>query len=256
MQGVGLQKTKRRGEMNIFQQIENGLERMSSSDWDNLREIATGYRMWHRREWWHNKYYRDNPPNDGNVLQTPQKGEPEIPFYRKLFYPSPNSRFSLGDKLPVAYFSNDFVINCCETIEEFRENSRLSFKEELSKYFNGKGNPTPGWCGYPLNFHLVSDSLILDVSYNANQFMTFLCHAVDAKSDEIWQCLQSRDPENKKKTQLISIKAEQMGFDGILYPSVRVPVDVSMPEMNLVVFKPDKVQPDLPPINRLQRRRA
>jgi hypothetical protein len=44
-----------------------------------------------------------------------------------------------------------------------------------------------------------------------------------------------------------------MGFDGILYPSVRVPVDVSMPNMNLVVFKPDKVRPGMPPINRLQR---
>jgi hypothetical protein len=238
--------------MSIFQLIENCLERMSSSEWDNLREAASGYRMWHRREWWHNKYYRNNPPNDGDILQQPRIGKPEVPYRRKLFYPSPKSRFSLGNKLPVAYFSNDFGINCCETIEQFSKNPNLSFKE-LSEYLGGKGNPTPGWCGYPLNFHLASDSLILNVSSETNQFVMVLCNAGGINYDEIWQCFQSRDPEEKKGTQLISKRAEQMGFDGILYPSVRAPVDVRMPNMNLVVFKPDKVQPGLPPVSRLRR---
>jgi hypothetical protein len=235
--------------------VANCIERVSSVDWENLRVSATGYRLWHRREWWHNKYYRSNPPNDGDLLQRPRIGKPEVPNLRNLFYPSPNSRFSLGSELPVAYFSNDFGANCCETIEQFSTISNLSFKE-LSEYLGGKGNPTPDWCGYPLNFHLVSDSLVLDVSINENQFMTVLCNAGGVKSDKIWQCLQSRDPEEKKETQLISIKAEQMGFDGIVYPSVRVPVDVSMPKLNLVVFNPDKVRPGMPSISRLQRTRG
>ena len=241
--------------MSKFRLIENCLERISSSDWDNLREAATGCRLWHRREWWHNKYYRNNPPNDGDVLQRPRIGKPEVPHLRRLFYPSPNSRFSLGPKLPVAYFSNDFGTNCCETIEQFSTNPNLSWKE-LSEYLSGIGNPTLGWCGHPLNFHLVSDSFVLDVSANTNRFMMVLCRAGGVGSDEIWECFQSRDPKEKKGTQLISIKAKQMGFDGILYPSVRVPVDVSMPNMNLVVFKPDKMRPGMPPNNRLQRTRG
>ena len=240
--------------MSKFRQLENCLKRINSSDWENLREAATGCRLWHRREWWHNKYYRNNPPNNGGALQQPRTGRPEVPHLRNLFYPSPNSRFSLGSKLPVAYFSNDFGINCCETIEQFSINPNLSFKE-LSEYLGGKENPTPGWYGYPLNFHLVSNSYVLDVSANTNRFMTVLCRAGGVKSGEIWKCIQSRDPEEKKGTQLISIKAKEMDFDGILYPSVRVPVNVSMPNMNLVMFRPEKIRPGMPPKNLLQRMR-
>ena len=66
--------------------------------------------------------------------------------------------FRLGPDRPVAYFSSDFGVNCCETIEQCSSNEALSW-EELSRYLGGKGNPTPGWCGYPLSYHLVDDSL-------------------------------------------------------------------------------------------------
>lgn len=237
--------------MSKMRVINDSLGRMSSTDWVKLREASTGCCLWHKREWWHNKYYRDNPPNDGDALQQPRKGNPEVPHLRELFYPSPASRFSLGSKQPVAYFSNDFGINCCETIEQFSANPNLPFKE-LSEYLSGKGNPTPGWCGHPINYHLVSDTYILDVSANANQFLLALCRAGEVASDEVWKCFQSRDEEEKKITQLVSIEAKRMGFDGILFASVRAPVDVSMPSKNLVMFKPDKIRPGMPPNNRLQ----
>jgi hypothetical protein len=185
------------------------------------------------------------------MLQQPEKGNPEVPYQRELFYPSPASRFSLGSDEPVAYFSIDFGVNCCETIEQFASNPALPFKE-LSGYLGGQGNPTPGWRGYPLNFHLVSDTCILDVSSNSNLFLMILSRAGKVASDDIWKVFQSRGEEEKKATQRVSLCAKRVGFDGICYASVRAPVDVSMPTKNLVIFSRDKIRPGLPPNNRLQ----
>jgi len=178
---------------------------------------ATGCCLWHKREWWHNKYYVDNPPNDGDVLQRSLRGDSKVPHQRELFYPSPGSRFSLGSEQPVAYFSNDFGVNCCETIDKFRLNSAFPF-EEVSEYLSGKGNPKPGSCGHPLNFHLTSNTFVLDVLANANPFLMALCRAGGIASDDIWKLLQSRTDEEKKATQLVSLEAKRMGFDGIYMP--------------------------------------
>jgi hypothetical protein len=117
--------------------------------WQWLKTKSRSEIVWFQRKWWHDKYYRNNPPNDGFAVQVPRIGKAEVPYNRQIFYPSPNSRFSLGSKLQVAYFSNDFVINCCETIEQFSSKDNLSW-QELSCYLTGEFDPTPGWYGFPL----------------------------------------------------------------------------------------------------------
>ena len=81
--------------------------------------------------------------------------------------------------------------------------------------------------------------------------MVVLCNTGGVEIDEIWKYFQSKDAEEKKGTQLISITAKKMGFDGILYPSVRAPVDMTMPNMNLVMFNSSKIQLGMPPKDRL-----
>lgn len=138
--------------------VATTLNRLAREDWSCLLlSMATDTR-WHQLLWWHNKYYRVNGPNDGRMMQQPRKGDPEVPYQRQLFYPSPNSRFSLGMEAGVAFFSNDFAVNCCETIEQFSENEDFRL-EDLIRY--GDGNPTPGWYGYPLNFHLHPNAVVL-----------------------------------------------------------------------------------------------
>src|SRR5438128_2627294 len=130
---------------------------LTNDDWQLIESQSRSKIRCLELEWWQNKYYRDNPPNDGFKIQFHKKGCPEVPYEREIFYPSPHSRFSLGLDGPVAYFSSDFGVNCCETIEQFSSDETLSWNE-LSQYLRGKGNPTPGWYGYPLNYHLTKDS--------------------------------------------------------------------------------------------------
>ena len=140
------------------------LESLGKLDWELLRRNSARKDFCYLVEWWHNKYYRENPPNDGFVAQLPSRGAPEIPYAREIFHPSPTSRFSLGTDDPVAYLSNDFVVNCCETIPEFSSSPSLSFGDEIEPYTRGRMNPTPGWMGFPLNFNLSRDATFLDLS--------------------------------------------------------------------------------------------
>ena len=47
--------------------------------------------------------------------------------------------------------------------------------------------------------------------------------------------------------ELVPKEARQFGFDGIVYPSVRAPQDVTMPDWNLVMFSPVKLRAGIPP---------
>ena len=171
----------------------------------------------------------------------------EIPYRRELFYPSPHSRFSLGIEGRVAYFSNDFAVNCCETIEEFFDDPSLPF-EKIRTYLTGRGNPTPGWYGYPLNFHLTEDAVVLDVSIRGAPFFRILERRAGVPSAAAaWEVILSRDPSDKRRTQMISIQTERFGFDALAYASVRVPVDVLVPDKNLAVFNRRRIRPGLPP---------
>ena len=233
--------------MALHSVIAVALEHLTVTDWLHLRDAAGTDRRWHAREWWHNKYYRDNPPNDGFAVQRRPKGEPEIPYERQLFYPSECSRFSLGSEGPIAYFSNDFATNCCETIEQFALDESLFF-HDLSLYLRGYGNPTPGQYGYPMNFHLIPNALVLDVSTPGASFFRLLGkRAEPVIATSIFDAITSREPADKRATRRISIGARHFGFDGLVYQSVRVPVDVILPDQNLVVFTPEAVSPGLPP---------
>ncbi|HRO22580.1 MAG TPA: RES domain-containing protein [Alcaligenes phenolicus] len=220
--------------------IATALNGIRQKDWTSLVLSSASDGRWRELIWWHNKYYRVNGSNDGRRIQVPRKGAPEIPYERELFYPSPHSRFSLGAEANVAYFSNDFAINCCETIEQFSENPELSL-EDFLQY--GGGNPTPGWHGYPLNFHLALHAVVLDLSSNRSLFFSFV--SADA-GEAIWNVVANRD-ESKRHTQQLAIAAAAAGFDGIVYSSVRAPVDAVMPDTNLVVFNKTAIESGAPP---------
>jgi hypothetical protein len=222
--------------------IAMALKRLRREDWTSLVLSSALDGQWRKLIWWHNKYYRVNGSNDGRRIQVPRIGNPETPYERELFYPSPHSRFSLGDATNVAYFSNDFAVNCCETIEQFSENPELSL-EDLLQY--GGGNPTPGWHGYPLNFHLAANAVALDLSSNRSLFFSFVSH--DA-STAIWSVITNRDAWSKRYTQQLAIAAAAAGFDGIVYSSVRAPVDTVMPDANLVVFNKAAIESGPPPM--------
>ena len=227
------------------------LNRLTGEDWSSLLFLAETDRPWHELLWWHNKYYRVNGPNDGQMVQVPRKGEPEIPYRRELFYPSPHSRFSLGAEAGAAYFSNDFAVNCCETIEQFSENAELSL-EDLLQYEGG--NPTPGWYGYPLNFHLSSSAIVMDLTSIHSSFFRFVFGASESDTKKhIWNIIMSRDPDAKRSTQLVALAAARAGFDGIVYTSVRAPIDAVMPDSNLVMLNKGKIESGPPPNNTVER---
>lgn len=227
--------------------VATALNRLSREDWASLVLSTAKDTRWHASIWWHNKYYRVNGMNDGSMVQVPRKGDPEVPYHRELFYPSPHSRFSLGAVASVAYFSNDFAVNCCETIEQFSENPELSL-EDLLQY--GGGNPTPGWHGYPLNFHLSPSAVVLDLSSNHSLFFRFVDTDCAA---HIWRVIGTRDPDAKRYTQLVAKTVASAGFDGIVYTSVRAPIDAVMPDSNLVMFNKAKIESGPPPNSTVER---
>lgn len=222
--------------------IATALSQISQDDWTSLALSTATSTRWHEEIWWHNKYYRVNGANDGRAVQTPKKGKPEIPYYRELFYPSPHSRFSLGAEAGVAYFSNNSIVNCCETIEQFSENPKLSL-EDLLQY--GGGNPTPGWHGYLLNFHLSASALVLDLSSNRSLFFRLLGPDI---AENVWYIVTNRDSSARQCTQLIAKAAINAGFDGIIYTSVRAPIDAVMPDSNLVMYNKAKIESGPPQI--------
>ncbi len=221
--------------------IAAALNQIDGADWAALLISAAKDIRWKSQIWWHNKYYRANGTNDGSVRQIPRKGVAEIPYTREIFYPSSDSRFSLGADGNVAYFSNDFAVNCCETIEQFSENPALAL-EDLLKF--GHGNPTPGWHGYPLNFHLLPTAKVLDLTSSDSLLLQLMGRDAAGK---IWEVITGRDIISKRNTQLIAKAASAAGFDGIVYTSVRAPKDTVMPESNLVMFNKSKVADGAPP---------
>lgn len=207
-------------------------------DWLGLLSRSQHRTKWHKKEWWHNKYYKRQTreeDNDGSKPQVGKRGETEIPHERKIFYPS-NTRFGLGD-IPVAYFSNDFAVNCCETIEQFRDDPNLSF-EELSTYLKGEHDPTPDLYGYALAFRIDDTAILLDILGDEIPQPNDPLSIVNYRSDEAYAA-----------SQILAQRASQEGVDGIVYRSARVPdrfgPGVVLPSANLVMFREDLVyQPD------------
>jgi hypothetical protein len=226
--------------MNI-QDLENYLNSLSERQWQLIKDPSSSTRRhWNsRNEWWNTKFYKNNPPNDGNVKQIPINGGfPEIPYLRNLFSVKlVPLRFSLVNK-PVAYFSSDYALMSCETIDTLRNNYKDSWQIYLEPYLNGVINPKPDAYGYPLNFKLIKDATILDLRMNSQSLGIM---EKQSKID-IKNLILSPDKEIYKQTQLLAQKALEVKFDGIAYDSVREPSNINIVGNNLVIFKNDKIK--------------
>lgn len=215
----------------LFKDIINGI---SGEQWKCLILLSENSRKyWNaRNEWWNTKFYKNNLPNNGDISQITLNGEPEIPYLRKIFYPS-EARFSLHN-LPVAYFSNDFSIMCCETIKILKENYSCYWKEYLEPYLYGILDPDPESYGYPLNFKLLDNALILDLRKGSETLRLF----EELTNENISALIYADDYECSRKLAVISHKKE---FNGIIYNSVREPKDINLCGYNLVVFDKSKI---------------
>lgn len=224
--------------------IESSLEKTPPEVWNGAKRQSNESK-YRKREWWHNKYYKRRSPDEANNGFTEQEdewGNIEIPYKREIFYPSPNGRFSLGKGKPVAYFSADFATNCCETVFQFRTNSKLSWDRDLSEYLAGKSDPHPEWTGYPRNYRITDDSQILDISKKSNALLNYLHSCTQPHRLDIFdEVIINRDPTTYPITQKIAIVSKANGFDGIIFKSVRVPKDIILPSKNLVMFNPTKI---------------
>lgn len=200
--------------------------------WEKLRKSSARSTSKPRGfEWWNNKYYRENPPNDGFQQQTDSHGRREIPYEREFFHPSPLGRFSLGDSEPVAYFSSDFGTNCCETIAELRENKGLS-GADLLRYLQGHSKLLDGLYGYPISLRIAKGTPILDMHRPSRELLSFIVKRGSwvSEADFVEQVLRSWDHSMRRKTQAIARAAAEHGFAGLLYASVRLPKDLITPD--------------------------
>lgn len=197
---------------------------------------------YHKREWWHGKLYVNNPPNDGNALQTVlHRQEQEIPQLRDYFWPAPSGRFSLrSDK--VAYFSEDFAVTCCETIDQFHDNPSTRFND-LLLYFRERSNQQTEWFGHPLPIRLAETAIIADLSSTGSSLVQALASSgILGSSAALFEgVILSWDLEARLATQAIACKLAAEGFSGLAYRSVRVPDDGGLRDMNLVLFDPGVV---------------
>lgn len=226
-----------------MENLENKLSQLTASFWRSFQ--AHSLRFASRalqRAWWHNKLYEFNPPNDGDseqvVLGTNYR---EVPYQRELFYPSPKGRFSLG-AAPVAYFSQDVGVNCCEVIEQFRSKEALHF-EELRAYLQGDVSVGDDWFGYPTSIRVKRAALIADLSSVNNPLLNEIHAGRDPGSVHQFyeETVIAWNPCAKLRTQAIARAIAQAGFDGILYRSVRAPSGVALPSRNLVLFSNEYV---------------
>lgn len=211
--------------------------------WIKLKELSLKYDRFSNYSWHHHKYYKVSNNNDGYQPQElTVKGNKllEIPYKRELFNLS-KGRFSLS-KIPIAYFSNEFSTACCETIELFRLNNKLTFEKDLMPYFQGKFNPTPERMGYPISVKIKNDSLILDLFDSKSILIKYINS--NFGNDYFSSVIMSRSKKSYKYSRIISEIAYSKGFDGILFKSVRVEGDWIHQDKNLVLFNNDKVIKD------------
>lgn len=200
--------------------------------WDNLKNesLKTKDNWNSKNEWWNTKFYKNNPPNDGSKTQITLHGESEIPWDRNPFS-TKNARFSLKEK-PTAYFSSDFTIICCETIELLRRNFFSSWQEHLKPYLSGITNPSPNSYGYPLDYALLDDATILDLRVNSHVSDLFCKYF----STDLKKIITSTEEKVYPDTQKLSEMIYKNGFDGIVYNSVRLSPDNPFFGCNLVLF--------------------
>ncbi len=241
------------------------LNAIPDSFWEALKDDAlkeNSERKIYEIEWWNNKHYLPNPPNDGYndqiicinyAASTGRKVE--SPYKRKLFYPC-DGRFSLADVNPVAYFCRDFHTVLCETVPELRYNPKLKFCD-IQDYL--KDNEIRNERGFPLTYKISDDACILDIE---NRQRDCLFDEIVKRGRELWKDKQTfidsiilNKEKNKKEsvymaTQALAKMVHSKGFDGLVYQSVRRPIDRNTDPYNLVMFENEELiipccQPEL-----------
>ena len=219
------------------------LQRIDQEFWENYLKESSQRNKWIiDREWWHNKLYEYNYPNRGYEEQTVHKSiHREIPWSRDLFFPSPKGRFSLGNQ-PVAYFSQDFLVTCCEVIEQFRENEILQFSD-IEAYLQGDIHLEGNWYGYPQAVRIDSEAVFADMTSEGNPLIheIITTGSIESESNFFESTIRSWNLEKRRETQAISCMLRKKGFSGVVFKSVRSPSDVVLPEKNLVIFSPKLV---------------
>ena len=222
-----------------MEKIQGILENIPISIWDKIKYESSQNKILNKMRWWHHKYYFESKNNNGHQLQKFKINSgicEEVPYKRELFYKS-KGRFSLLNQ-PIAYFSNDFATNCCETIEEFRKNNNLSYEKDLKLYFQGSRNPTLGFICYPISIKIKSNSLIFDISKNSNEIIKIIKSEIDNFDNLVLLSMAKSAYEN---TIMLSEIVFSKGFDGIVFKSTRTEKDWNHPDKNLVLFNKSKM---------------
>ncbi len=227
-----------------FKHFEDLLAKIPLDIWRAVKlQAKKDTEKWVGREWWHNKYYHNNPPNDGTQKQRPlrQNSKPECPYYRKLFYPCPEGRYSLGENYPVAYFAKCCIIGFRETTKLFRDD--YYSMEEMDPYLDGRENSTPGYYAYPLNIKIANETILLDLTQKSNPLIKYINEAGKRFDySNFSENLTSKDKGICGLTQLLSITAhKECRIDGIVYKSAQAFKEISGPKQCLVMFNEKKV---------------
>lgn len=91
--------------------------------------------------------------------------------------------------------------------------------------------------------HVTGDSILLDMHSPSRLLLSFVVERGPWETDRafVQGVLRSWDPDMRRQTQAIAIAAEQNGFNGVVYSSVRIPHDLWMPNVNLVMFRRENV---------------
>ncbi len=210
------------------------------------------------QDWWHQKFYQrqtEKYENNGFTeknFRVENDIKREIPYARDLFYPT-NGRFSLSGH-PIAYFS-DWLTGTCEKLPFFREKLELS-SADLEQYMKANFDPDLDGnklCGYPRVYCLNYNVKILDASGPSVPLFRLLTDLKIVTDVFYSEMVLSRDKYVYSVTQAIASFANENGFHGILYRSVRIPRDwYYVGGDNLVLFA-DKIG-SLPIIDKATKR--
>jgi RES domain-containing protein len=218
------------------------LGRLGPSFWRELYDSsAHASKRLRNAEWWHTKLYHNNPPNDGYAEQVVfETSYREVPYERNMFRASRSGRFSLGEA-PVAYFSRDHVISCCETFAYFRDNEDLAFSDIVEKFENVQ--PPEDWYGFPLPVRLAKGTVVANLTgRTCRLFVELQRVGLQGDGGDFYnEVVKSWNAEKRKETQAISVALKENGFDGVRFASVRTPNDVMFPDDNLVLYRPETI---------------
>jgi hypothetical protein len=172
------------------------LEKIPQKDWWELLELSKSHEFSYKHHWWHARYR-----------------EEDAPFARLS-----NGRFALGDH-PVSYWAGDYELARVEATEELREDSNLTFHKTLIHVSAAKL--------YSLCYCLKKGTPLLDLTEAGGPFLL--------KIEELHICsspvfvkkvLEERRRRVYPITQAIAEAAFDHGFGGIVWRSVRSPIDV------------------------------